>query len=63
MGLQRFPRMCAWIARVQSQPQFVPMPPIDRSCRRSPLLPQRIGDRIASEGQDQQAANTVDAVH
>ena len=28
LNLQRFPGVCAWIARVQSQPQFVPMPPM-----------------------------------
>jgi glutathione S-transferase len=26
--LQRFPALCAWIARVQSQPHFVPMPAV-----------------------------------
>ena len=25
-NLQRFPAVCAWVARVQGQPQFVPMP-------------------------------------
>jgi glutathione S-transferase len=25
--LQRFPAVCAWLARVQSQPHFLPMPP------------------------------------
>jgi glutathione S-transferase len=25
--LQRFPAVCAWLARVQSQPRFLPMPP------------------------------------
>jgi glutathione S-transferase len=26
--LARYPAVCAWIARVQAQPRFVPMPPV-----------------------------------